>query len=348
MVEDDSNIIYVPILKWRKGEKVALKNLNEQLKQVMMPLIELVKDEGDNTHQLSEDIANCWSRTAYVDVCYRPHSFGRAALDNITSHNERVDIIPVIRLDTPPIIMEGIKNVMGMNNNGAAIRLCVNLDQDFEFIQREVDLIMSQLTCQRQKVDLIVDFVALDKPEDYPKVIKKMLAALSFDDWRRVVVSAGAFPADLTEFTPNGENVFDRSEVKLWKQHKNKFPRDTIFSDYTVRGPKYIPRNIPGSKSVRYTIGDQYQVFRGTVDDKPFKYLVHSLNIKTLYGDIYGESYSWGDVFIHEKASQLETCLNSGIDPEEYADFNPGNQGDWVAASVNHHLTVVLRSDLRT
>ena len=62
---DEVKPVYVPALKWRQGEKLALKNLSDRLKSSIIPLIELVNDEGDNPEDLSNDLFAFWSgRTA--------------------------------------------------------------------------------------------------------------------------------------------------------------------------------------------------------------------------------------------------------------------------------------------
>ena len=156
---DEVKPVYVPALKWRQGEKLALKNLSDRLKSSIIPLIELVNDEGDNPEDLSNDLFAFWSgRTAYLDVRHRPDHFAHRALNNIASHTQKIDIIPVVRLDSPQIIIEGIKSVAGMHNNGFALRIIPNQDIDFSILTEEVELTLNQLSTSRAKVDLMIDF----------------------------------------------------------------------------------------------------------------------------------------------------------------------------------------------
>lgn len=341
--------VYVPVLKWRKGEKLALRNLPDRLQKLIIPLIELVNDEGDNPEDLSNDISKFWHRTAYLDVRYRPKNFARRALDNIVSNNQDIDIIPVVSLDSQQIIMEGIKNVVGAYNNGFALRIIVNQDLDFSLFIEEVKLKLKYFAIAKDKIDLIVDFEYLEgKTQAYKTVLEKIADIISFDDWRNVIVAAGNFPPSLEEFRPNEDNQLNRTELELWKKNKTICGRNIVYSDYTVRNPDNISKGFSrGSISVRYTLENDFQVFRGTQEDKPFKYLVHAMNIRELYSDTYSESYCWGDEAITERANQLKRCLDSGANPETYGRFSPGNSTDWVAWSVNHHITVVLKSNLQ-
>lgn len=345
---DEVKPVYVPALKWRQGEKLALKNLSERLKSSIIPLIELVNDEGDNPEDLSNDLSAFWSKTAYLDVHYRPQHFARTALDNITSHNQGIDIIPVVRLDSPQIVIEGVKNVAGIYNNGLALRVIVNQDINFSLLPEDIRLILERLSGARDKIDLIIDFGYLEgKTQTYQMTLESIADSISFNDWRRVIVVAGNFPPSLQGFRPNEDNLLKRSELKLWQKNKVTRGRELIYSDYTIRYPDNITKGLRGSKSVRYTLENDFQIFRGTREDKSFKYLVHAMNIKTLYSDIYPENYCWGDEGIVAKASQLEKCLEDGTNPETYGGFAPGGPTDWVALSINHHMTVVLKSNLQ-
>ncbi len=341
--------VYVPVLKWRKGEKLALRNLPDQLQKSIIPLIELVNDEGDDPEDLPNDISKFWRRTAYLDVRYRPKNFARRALDNIVSNNQDIDIIPVVSLNSQQIIREGIKNVVGAYNNGFALMIIIKQDLDFSLFIEEVKLKLKYFAIAKNKVDLIVDFGYLEgKTQTYKTVLEKIADTISFDDWRNVIVAAGSFPPNLEGFRPNEDNLLNRTELELWKKNKTICGRNIVYSDYTVRNPDNISKGFSrGSISVRYTLENDFQVFRGTQEDKPFKYLVHAMNIRELYSDAYSESYCWGDEAITEKANQLKRCLDSGTNPETYGEFSPGNSTGWVAWSVNHHITVVLKDNLR-
>lgn len=345
---DEINPLYVPALKWRLGEKNALKNLSERLKSSVIPLIELVNDEGDNPEDLSNDLFAFWSKTAYLDVHYRPQHFARTALNNVTTHHQSIDIIPVVHPDSPQIVIEGVKKVAGIFNNGFALRIIANQDIDFSLLAEDVRLMLERLSGSKDKIDLMIDFGYLEgKTQTYRATLESIADSISFDGWRRIIVIAGSFPSSLQGFRPNEDNLLKRSELELWQKNKTTRNRELIYSDYTVRYPDNITKGARGSKSVRYTLKNDFQVFRGTRDDKSFKYLVHAMNIKSLHSDAYPENYCWGDESIAEKANQLEKCLDDGIDPETYDDFSPGGPTDWVAMSINHHMTVVLKSNLQ-
>lgn len=53
---------YVPILRWKRGERIALRNLQEDIKDQMTPLVELIP--GDFTTGNAAAVDNKLSKTA--------------------------------------------------------------------------------------------------------------------------------------------------------------------------------------------------------------------------------------------------------------------------------------------
>lgn len=348
MVNENVPITYVPILKWKRGEKMALHNIDPLWRPKLIPLLELVNDEGDTPDQLSKDIKKYWREPAYLDVHYRSKTFALNALSNLARYPGDADIIPVIRLDTPDILLQGILAVWAAYHNGIALRLIIDETTDFELLDTELELLLKRLSTERSSVDLIIDFGYITNATSYSSYITRVSALPKLNDWNRLIIAGGTFPSDLSEFTPNEDNFLARSEWLLFKEHSSKISRETIYSDYTVRHPTYYAaRPLSGSISVRYTLEDKIQILRGKQNDKNFKYMVHSLNITSLYDSEFPLLFSWADKYIHEKAQTFLSALEDGIDPETH-DFNPGGPADWVAVSVNHHMYVVLKRNVHS
>lgn len=345
---DNSSAVYVPVLKWRAGEKSALKSLPAAQQSKVLPLIELVVDEGDKPELLPNDIAKYWKGSAYLDVHLRPDGFAKTALQVIAANTKDVDIIPVARLNiSQQIMIKGIKDVAIMCNNGVAIRIDMRSIRDFDIIKEELELLSDQLQIPQTKTDLIIDFGYIENVNDYNSGLKKLINQIDMSPWRRVVITAGSMPPTLTDFRPNEENIFPRLELNQWRVSAVLFKRNVIFGDYTTRYSDNFTRGGLGSISVRYTLENDFQIFRGTMYDKHYKFLAHALNIKTLYGDKYPASFSPGDQYIDEKAKLFEAFLETGQDPDdEDVKFEPGSKPTWVTASVSHHISVVLNQNL--
>jgi len=111
----------------------------------------------------------------------------------------------------------------------------------------------------------------------------------------------------------------------------SRIPR---FGDYTIFHP-FERRNFPGmniSASIRYTTEDDWLIMRGEALKKKdgAGYAQYPANAEMLCEkkEYCGRSYSYGDKYIAD--SLLHTS-------------HPGNPKTWLAAGINHHLTLVAR-----
>ena len=148
-----------------------------------------------------------------------------------------------------------------------------------------------------------------------------------------VVVLAGVFPPDLTQYEP-GVASEPRSEWNTWWPEHVATPTDErmlAFGDYTTQCARYRPSPaVPGSVSLRYTIDDSVLVFRGRQSNNGTG-LGHDqmhghCRLLVRRADYDGAAFSWGD--------QRISCWT---DPAN----GTGNAVQWRTASVAHHLTHV-------
>lgn len=86
---------YVPIIPWKMGERIALRELFESDRQGMVPLIEIPQnfvdkkpsffETGRFIHSMLLEIASCWGGgLAFVDF----HALARLSSTNVTRHIE--------------------------------------------------------------------------------------------------------------------------------------------------------------------------------------------------------------------------------------------------------------------
>ena len=154
------------------------------------------------------------------------------------------------------------------------------------------------------------------------------------DQFASVVVVAGVFPADLTQYQP-GITPEPRSEwIAWWREHAATphAERMLSFGDYTTQCAHYQPSpEVPGSVSLRYTIDDAVLVFRGRQSNNG-----SGLGHDQMHGhcrllvrrpEFDGQAFSWGD--------QRIACWT---DPAN----GTGNAAQWRVASIVHHVTHVV------
>lgn len=154
------------------------------------------------------------------------------------------------------------------------------------------------------------------------------------DEFASVVVAAGVFPTDLTQYQP-GIASEPRSEwIAWWREHAATPQAERMlgFGDYTTQCAHYQPSpEVPGSVSLRYTIDDAVLVFRGRQSNNG-----SGLGHDQMHGhcrllvrrpEYDGQAFSRGD-----------QCIACWSDPAN----GTGNAPQWRVASIVHHVTHVV------
>jgi hypothetical protein len=151
-----------------------------------------------------------------------------------------------------------------------------------------------------------------------------------------VVVLAGVFPPHLMKYSPDkGRESEPRSEWSTWLREHHATPRADPplgFGDYTTQCAHYAPSpEMRGSVSLRYTMDDEFLVFRGRRANSG-----SGLGNNQIHGhcillvrstDYAGAPFSSGDQRLY--------CWT---DPTK----GPGNPEQWRIASLVHHITNVV------
>lgn len=173
--------------------------------------------------------------------------------------------------------------------------------------------------------------------KDAPAAISRsqLCAAVgNADEFASVVLLAGVFPQDLTQYQ-QGITPEARTEWQTWWREHLATPtgaRLLSFGDYTTQCAHYQPSpEVPGSVSLRYTTDDAILVFRGRQSNGST-----GLGHEQMHGhcrllvrrpDYDGAAFSEGDHSMY--------CW---ADPAN----GTGNAMQWRTASLVHHITHVV------
>jgi len=312
---------YVPILRWKAGEKRALRALPPKDKARMTPLIEWsrpgdVAPEEDREkptpepRALAQDVLKHWGPRPFF---WDPRWFcvGNLGGDPLTLGRYAVELrdgglrpIPVLRLNDvvePDLPDRLAQFLVAMALSPGAVHLIA----DFEMYYRQVDV--AEL-CAR-----------------LPDVVRY----LTF------TVAAGSFPVDLREF--KGPQVFylPREEWLRWREQiEEQLARRPTFGDYVTIHPVLTSakRGLNPSATIRYTTEEHWLVMKGeglhNEDGPGYEQYASNAALLMKRRDYRGPEFSAGDRYIEDVA-----ILSSG----------PGSPTTWVQAGVNHHITFVLR-----
>lgn len=342
---------YSPVLRAKASEWQALKQLTPGVRQRIAPIVEFIPDwqtPGASTtgrkRRAPQTPAEYVARVLDSSVTATPagtRSFIYFGLAKPTAIWSGVDLwteyavrIPASTRVIPLVDLSSLASAAALANiartrGELGLRLGVG-DVSAQLASR-IAAALGPTGLGPGAVHLVIDL----KDEPGAMSHSQVRGALAnAGQYASVVVLAGVFPADLTQYQP-GVASEPRSEWTTWWREHVTTPtneRMLAFGDYTTQCARYQPSpEVPGSVSLRYTIDDAVLVFRGRQSNNGT-----GLGHDQMHGhcrllvarpDYDGSAFSWGD--------QRIACWT---DPAN----GTGNAVQWRTASVVHHITHVV------
>lgn len=341
---------YVPILRWKRGERIALRNLQEDIKAQMTPLVELIP--GDFTTGIAAAVDNKLSKTAedlfknwgqpplFVDLGLLPSTV--RASDGLNpievlfreARIHQLSLIPVTGLDRTESHLSAVASIIKTDHRGACIRLR-RLEIQRPTFLADLRRLLSRLELSPAHVHLLVDYQIINN--SCPSFAKLCSFLPNLSQWQTFTIASGAFTKDLSEFEKNRQHTLTRFDWLTWHSEitsTSNLSRLPSYSDYTVQYPIFeeIPQFPNISASIRYTAEEYWVIMRGEGlrnEDGP-GYAQYPANAQLLCDrvEFRGADFSYGDAYIEEMSQQSERT---------------GTPETWIRAGINHHLTFVVR-----
>lgn len=353
---------YVPLLRFKESEKLALKWLSIEDRLKVTPLFDLSPNlieqhtkngnGGNDSNQkpiccetvfskVVEDILACWGRLPFfIDyelleglITYNRKNHPVNSLCRAAT-SENLPMIMATGLNRSSTYQMAVKEYCQKSNKGLCLRLT---SQDLKDTQLDTKIqnLLSYFGIDYQQVDLLIDLKLISQNAvKYQDIIEGVPQIMS---WRTFTVASGAFPKDLSELEKNQQHEIPRSDWQYWFQQINEFKvkRLPAFSDYTIQHPIYdfTPVQNPNiSASIRYTSDDYWVIMRGEGlrNDNSSGYAQYWANAQLLTerDEYCGEGFSGGDDYISYVASQIQIT---------------GNPRTWLRAGINHHIVYTVR-----
>lgn len=324
-------MLYVPVLKYKQGEKDALYTLTDEIKENIRPMLEITPDIIDK--QNFSGTEDFWNAKHYIAIS--PEISGDLDDDkffSMLSKFKKEFVIPTITLTDA---VEKTSKLTSESSNGVALRLFIEeiLDDDFE--ERYTEM-LNLLDLSNTDLIISVQFVDSTKVNETSFVIRGAINLIShLNKFRNVIFSSNSFPGAL-EVEKKKLTLIPRNETKVFEKVKTEFLKkdvEIIYSDYAINHWSYF-KFIPGmqpSFNIRYTTNDVYVIYKGDTVKKG------GLNIekviegcKLLVESPYfcGKTYSWGDNEIFDKSIGESA--------------GPGSLTTWRAIGTNHHITFMV------
>ena len=331
---------YVPVIRWKRGERYGLRYTASAVKAQVIPVIVVGADQfrGKKPTKskpaltpataLAQEITTDWGTNPFfLDASHVPNApQGHHPLVDIANACRLLGakIIPVTRLNATPQYQQAIQTVVNVDKRGAAIRTDL---QGMSSAQQWVQNWPIPLAI----TDLLVDF------SDNVSTVAALGPALDHafatlyngSQWRSVTSIGTSMPENFSGYIA-GLHAIARRELTLW-QHLDStgLPYQLDYGDYAT-----VPITPPPSEiawgypiNVKYTLNDQFLICRGVGTtgiggvDMDQQLIGHAKSIVSYAAR--NRISSWADDRVDAIASQTEA---------------PSNLEHWVRIGVNRHI----------
>lgn len=352
---------YVPILKTKRAELNALNQISTFTKSKITPLLEIepvpvdpdteIPDKSYNTflNNFGEKLSNATTgiQQIYLDGLLIESQFiaqGDAYPIINATHQARAKGVHVIPVSSPTRDIDYRNAVDTLVNDEICLRLTLADLANPQLITAYI----SHLNIPYDNIDIVIDLRDTLTEDNIASGLQQTLSSglinnlPHLQDYRRVILSSGSFPIDLTNIQV-GSNRLPRLEWILW-QHlhvSGDLARYVIYSDYGIQHPDYnrLPTRFPSvTASVRYTVDDDFLIFRGRKANQ-YGYEQYGKHCQDIvaHGEYSGQSFSIGDSKIYDYAQTYATYLQN-----QQPNTSFGSAEIWRKIGQDHHITKVV------
>lgn len=336
------NIVYVPMLKTKRGEFSAIEQLSDSVKNHIKPLFTLTLEDAEKRAlALSSDIAKRWGDTPfYIDLNRSNPSLilkGQSLFNHVlNSFNiEKFDYTPIIDAhNAEPDIINHIISV----GTSACIR--VNTDSFNSQTVNNINVIISALNLNNKKIDILIDYQSDAKADRSAQAFDistyyNLIYSNFYMVVDKIILGGSSIPEELPRdnYSPYGMNhrIFWQGYSEFITN--NKLERLPVFADYSIVYP-HEPEHldfINANSKIRYSFDDKYLFVVGETIKEEGHEQNYDLADKLINsGHFMGGNYSWGDKYIVDCAAKNVGC---------------GNMETWIRVGHNHHITLAAKQN---
>lgn len=354
---------YVPILKWRRGERFALSQLSDAQKELITPLFEIPpipynhqqgvfkKTLDEHLSNIGNDMLGCLSAPKHIFIdAHTIHDDGRLSstitLTNTLSPLEHVIAeaqqagfiaIPVTSLIRYTEYHDAVDNCITNYRNGVALRLFPTDLEDFASFIQSLDHWIMETDVEKSEIDIILDFQEID-PQNPNSVLNNIFSTLArfpyMNEWRTITLLSTSMTGNLSAIQTGTNSQIPRVEWYIYTQILNSnLTRYPAYGDYTIGHPGWFdfdPVTMNPGANIKYTVDNHFLIFRGHgIKNRGLSQMQGLCNHVIQHPDYCGPHFSFGDDYIMG-------CANNTL--------STGNPETWVRVNVNHHLAFILNS----
>lgn len=354
---------YYPVLVSKKGERVALQHLGQDVKEGISPVIQVVKKDfikairNDKKEVIGFEYSNDLRKYFETHWIFFNNQvvFDFSLFEGVPEHiiaiekflnyvfYAGVNVVPMIQFNSDKSYFNLVKKFLDEKECKVCIRIS-NSSGGFLDIKDNLKKFLTDLKTASNNVILLFDLGQVNE-NNYnmlATIAGMSIQTLDMGIYNDIVVASSSFPLDMTELENQLKpkkmtypQKIKRYEWGVWQTLKKSTLLESVkYGDYGTKNAVFSDAGHAGTISLKYTLKEEYIIYKGKKsDDHPDgnrQYITHSKNLVNSE-NFSGSEFSWGDMRISNLSTFNPTDENS----------KPGNLTDFVKNSQNHHITLL-------
>lgn len=332
-----NNITYYPILKWKAGERTALKQTSVP-NNLIIPIFEFVDDQSVEPIDFFNKVHDCCTGPFYFSTI-RIDDNQKSILKNLTDYASQNSIRAYPILYPEDIDTGLVKSISEhVEYFGFVIPMPEDSISNYKIISKlltyvdskNINLFINAGTITENHEANIIAFAYKDFFNKEATVLAK---------FNNITYTACSIPEELSAVESGGIEFFPRYNFSIFTRLINDYKNNALinklsYSDYGIAGISYTdfdPRKMKILPKIKYTTYDNYIVLKGKKNwttstlIKGYKELAREVVNSDYY---FGKDFSYGDAEINEIANTQNS--------------KTGNNCQWVGYNTNHHIAVIV------
>lgn len=338
---------YVPILRWKSGEKNCLENLSPNVFGNIIPFIEVSPPSDSNNEEAAEKkflkLTNSfntrWGNKPFYLYLTEDWYNGIDSTDQVHEIYKNFYLTVNHPQAIPSFDVTDEINISNLSDFTNIDKICLRITvNDFEFLSDILDKYNRNSWIIPQNTDLLIDLKYIDS-EIYPKkaALTTVLSDITnISDYRSIIIASCSFPKDVSTLQSNLVNEFTRYEVAVHDialKLQKAFSFNYVYSDYgpiNLNDTPFVIGMVPNFK-IKYSSLDKYLVVKGLSLKKGGLDLINvaaCCKLLISHPQFSGAAFSYGDKIIADTANGKNA--------------KGGNLTNWVGYSFNHYITLIV------
>ena len=339
----------MPILKWKQGEQITLRELDSNDQSIMLPLLELLPFKAIPSGTFKESFKTEQTKTAdkLIKAGFGQYPVAIDTLLMVPAYSSQtklmiatlqllkstgVNAVPVIHPGM--VLAEPIELLKLMDFDDVVLRIRTG-----SLLPIQVDSLITTLRAalgtNKTRINVLLDMYDIVGSVAAAKVIEVdplVQAVLSNTNTAKVILAGGAFPMSLAGIT-QGNSSIARTDYQTYRTLQGQKYPDIIFGDYAVTNPIPLegldPTKMNPSVQIRYTRDMDWLLMKAG-GSKTYGMGQYNPLCKLLvaHKDYSGEHYSFGD-------SRYSYHTQPGA--------TSGSYMTWRRDATSHHIAFTVR-----